>query len=65
MSDPVKVPELCRQSLMALYARARDAQAAYDLASSHALAALGFDPRADNRLNLDTGEVTPPDAPKE
>jgi len=65
MSDPVKLPELCRQSLLALYAKAQDAKTVYDIAAGHALAALGFDPRADNRLNLDTGEVTPPDAPKE
>ena len=66
--QPAKLPELCRQSLFNLYAKARDAQAAYDLAASHALAALGFDPRQDNKLDLDTGEVTPPtlpDAPKE
>ena len=64
----VKLPELCRQSLFTLYVKSQEAKAAYELAASHALAALGFDPRQDNKLDLDTGEVTPPtlpDAPKE
>ena len=64
----VKIPELCRVSLFNLFVKAKDAQAAYDLAASHALAALGFDPRVENHIDLDTGEVTPPtlpDAPKE
>jgi hypothetical protein len=55
----IKLPELCRASLFTLYQRAQVAQAEYTNAASHALAALGLDPREDNGLNLDTGVVTP------
>jgi hypothetical protein len=69
MSTPniVTLPEPCRASLAGLHQRLKAAEREYNLAAGHALSALGLDPSAANRINLDTGVVTSSDTapPKE
>lgn len=64
MSETTKLNERTRVSLLGLFQTSLVAKANYDLAAGHALAALGFDPTADNNINLDTGVITPAEPPK-
>lgn len=59
LGTPIKLPELSRAGLLALYSEYKAAERLYQTALNSAVMALGIDPREDNRIDLDTGIITP------
>lgn len=57
MSDPMKIPEACRVSLLALFHAAKQAEREYNIALNHTVAAIGLNPNDNHQVNLDTGEI--------